>query len=123
MALAITFDSTSVRGVPDATQSEEIVQGTIAFSGSYPAGGDALSFAGTNKIQSRSAPIRVEIYEQPTAGQTAVGALFAFLKGTTQANGLLQINTAYTTPFTTGAYGSAFATTTVKFRAWFSLGQ
>jgi hypothetical protein len=121
MALAITFDN--LLGVPDVTKAEEIVQGTITLSGNYPANGDTLSFAGTNKIQSRLPPNRVEIYEEPTGTQTATGDTFAFLKGTTQANGKLQINTATATPFPTGAYGSAFATTTLKFRAWFSLGM
>ena len=121
--LAITVDN--LRGVPDVTEREEVVQGVIAFSGNYPAGGDTLSFAGTNKIQSRLPPNRVEIYEEPTAGQVATGAAFAFLKGTTQANGLLQVNTAYNTPLTAAAYPAALTTptTTVKFRAWFPLGQ
>jgi hypothetical protein len=66
----------------------------------------------------------VEIYEEPLAAtQTAVGSSFAFAKGTTQANGKLQINTANGTPFATGAYGAAYSGTTIKFRAWFPLGQ
>jgi hypothetical protein len=121
MALAITLDN--LLGVPDVTEREEFVQGVIALSGNYPANGDTLSFAGTNKIQSRLPPNRVEIYEEPTGTQTSIGSAFAFLKGTTQANGKLQINTANGTPFATGAYGSAYATTTIKFRAWFPLGQ
>jgi hypothetical protein len=183
MALALVFDN--LRGVPDVTDREEFVQGAITFSGNYVTGGDVLSFAGTNKIQSRSAPNRVEIYEEPIAGtQTATGFNFVFAKGTTQANGVLQIfspgtatgtivSTATAPTITTGtnatvtaviatnggaltqaagaagitgvqapiitstftgsgsgsaqfaagAYGSTFATTTVKFRAWFSLGM
>lgn len=121
MGVALAVDS--LQGVPDVTEREEFVQGVLTFSGNYPANGDTLSFAGSNKIQSRSAPNRVEIYEEPTGTQTAVGSAFAFLKGTTQANGKVQINTANATPFATGAYGSAYATTTVKYRAWFPLGQ
>jgi len=178
MATALTFDN--LQGVPDVTDREEFVSGVITFSGSYVTGGDTLSFAGTNKIQSRSAPNRVELYEEPlAASQTATGATFVFAKGTTQANGKIQIfrpgagtgtvastSTAptittssggVTTPlgvaagalsetvgatgitgvqaptitstftgtggaaaqFPAGAYGSAFATTTVKFRARF----
>jgi len=183
MATALTFDN--LQGVPDVTDREEFVSGVITFSGSYVTGGDTLSFAGTNKIQSRSAPNRVELYEEPlAASQTATGATFVFAKGTTQANGKIQIfrpgagtgtvaststaptittvaNASTAAPvyvtggalteiagatgitgvqaptitstftgtggaaaqFPAGAYGSAFATTTVKFRAWFPLGQ
>jgi len=183
MATAITFDN--LQGVPDVTEREEFVQGVITFSGNYPIGGDTLSFAGTNKIQSRFAPNRVELYEEPlAASQTATGNTFVFAKGTTQANGKIQIfapgagtgtvastSTAPTittgtnatvtaviatnggaltqaagatgitgvqaptitsiftgtggaaAQFPNGAYGSAFATTTVKYRAWFPLGQ
>jgi hypothetical protein len=183
MSVALAVDS--LQGVPDVTEREEFVQGVLTFSGNYPANGDTLSFAGSNKIQSRSAPNRVEIYEEPLAAtQTATGATFVFAKGTTQANGKVQIFTpgagtgtivststaptittgtnasvtaviatnggaltqatgaagitgvqapTITSTFTgtggtaaqfpAGAYGSTFATTTVKFRAWFPLGQ
>jgi hypothetical protein len=183
MATALTFDN--LQGVPDVTDREEFISGVITFSGNYATGGDTLSFSGTNKIQSRSAPNRVEIYEEPlAASQTATGSIFIFAKGTTQANGKIQIfapgtstgtvtststaptiTTASGNPatapvgvitgalaqtagatgitgvqapiitstfagaagstaqFASGAYGSAFATTTVKFRAWFPLGQ
>jgi len=173
MATALTFDN--LQGVPDVTDREEFVSGVIAFSGNYTTGGDTLSFAGTKKVQSRSAPNRVELYEEPLAAtQTATGATFVFAKGTTQANGKIQIFTpgagtgtvssvintttnagvtnsvninggALTSltgatgvtgvvstftgtggsaaQFPAGAYGSTFATTTVKFRAWFPLGQ
>ena len=183
MGVALAVDS--LQGVPDVTEREEFVQGVLTFSGNYATGGDTLSFAGSNKIQSRSAPNRVEIYEEPLAAtQTATGNIFVFAKGTTQANGKVQIfapgtstgtvtststaptiTTASGNPatapvgvitgalaqtagaagitgvqaptitstfagaagstaqFAAGAYGSTFATTTVKFRAWFSLGQ
>jgi hypothetical protein len=119
--IALTYDSQL--GVPDVTDREELVQFTLTFSGNYPPGGDTLSFANTNKIQSRRPPVRVEVYEEPIAPQISVGDNFVFAKGTTQANGLLQINTASGVPFATGAYGATFATTTVKCRAWFPLGQ
>ena len=173
MATALTFDN--LQGVPDVTDREEFVSGVITFSGNYSTGGDTLSFAGTNKIQSRSTPNRVELYEEPLAAtQTATGATFVFAKGTTQANGKIQIVTpgagtgtvtttmtsttnastaapVYVTggavtqvagaagitgfvstfagtggasaQFPAGAYSTTFATTTVKFRAWFPLGQ
>jgi hypothetical protein len=125
MALAIVVDT--LRGVPTVTDKELIVEGTIVFSGTYPAGGDTLSFANNNKIQSRAVPLHVEIYEQPVSGGTMTGAEFAFIPGTTQANGILQITTAYTVAFPTGAYTAALLTpatgTTVKFRAYFPLGN
>lgn len=126
MALSIAVDN--LRGVPDVTEREEFIQGTITFSGSYVVGGDTLSFAGNNKIQSRTAPNRVEVYEEPVAGtQTATGLTLIFAKGTTQANGTLQIFGPGTegAPMQSAAaaYGSSFAATTVKFRAWFPLGM
>ena len=121
MATALTFDN--LQGVPDVTDREEFVSGVIAFSGNYATGGDTLSFAGTNKINSRSAPNRVELYEEPLAAtQTATGYTFVFAKGTTQANGKIQIFSAEGTQFS-GSYGSTFSTTVVKVRAWFLLGQ
>ena len=56
MATALTFDN--LQGVPDVTDREEFISGVITFSGNYATGGDTLSFAGTNKIQLRTAPLR-----------------------------------------------------------------
>jgi hypothetical protein len=128
MALAITVDK--LLGIPDNTDKELVVQGVITFSGSYVTGGDPLSFANNNRIQSRALPLMVEVYEEPIAGtQTATGFDFVYAKGTTQANGTLQIigpgTTGTPAQLAAGAYPAALTTptTTVKFRAYFPLGN
>ncbi len=120
MAAAFTLDS-GVLGNPDATIKEGVYIGTIAFSSSYTTGGDtlALNVAG---VLAYAAPLRVEIYEQPSTSQTATGYTFIYAKGTTAANGKIQIFSAEGAQFS-GSYGSTFSTTVVKVRAWFPLGQ
>lgn len=63
--------------------------GTIAVSAAadtYATGGLAVSFAG--KVQSSKPPLTCAVY----GGKTAVGcALYKYVKGTTIANGVLQI--------------------------------
>lgn len=128
MAIKVTLDGagtgSNLLGVPDATVKEQLYQGTLTFSGNYATGGDALSFANLNGLLSQTAPLHVEVYEEPTIAQTATNYRFIFAKGATIAAGLLQIFVGTTgVQFAAGAYGATFATTTVKFRAWFPLGQ
>lgn len=119
--MAVVFALDNVLGNPDTTQKEQFYLGTLTFSGTYTSGGDTLSF-GVVGVLSNVAPLRVEVYEQPTTAQTAVGDLFIYAKGTTAANGKLQIFTASATQYS-GSPGTTFGTTTVKCRAWFPLGQ
>jgi hypothetical protein len=120
MAVTFALDST-VLGSTDATKAEGVYLGTLTFSGTYSTGGDTLSFAVAG-VNAYVAPLRVEVYEQPTTSQTAVGDVFIYAKGTTAANGKLQIFTSSGSQYS-GSPGTTFATTTVKARAWFPLGQ
>ena len=124
MAIAPTLDGTSgPLGVPDVTEREQIYQGTLVFSGNYATGGDGLSFANLAGLLSQSAPLHVEVYEEPTVTQTATNYRFIFAKGSKISSGLLQVFVNTGAQFAAGAYGATFATTTVKFRAWFPIGQ
>jgi hypothetical protein len=77
----------------DSTRDTFVVYGTVTLSSSYPASsaGDTLSFAGFDQIKSSSAPLWVDLVEQPsTVSATAPsGIWWEFAPGTTQANGKL----------------------------------
>lgn len=119
--MAVVFALDNVLGNPDTTFRDGIYTGTLTFSGTYTAGGDTLSFAVAG-VLSNVAPLFVQVYEQPTTAQTAVGDVFIYAKGTTAANGKLQIFTSSGSQYS-GSPGTTFGTTTVKCRAWFPLGQ
>lgn len=112
----------------DSTRDTFVVYGTVTLSGSYPASsvGDTLSFAGKDQIKSSSAPLWVDLVEQPAtpSATTPSGIQWQFSPGTTQANGKLL---AFVTG--TGGAGSAqlgnvtYASvnaTNLKFRAIFN---
>lgn len=122
MAIAFALDNSTLPQGGDVTEREQFYVGTLTFSGNYTTGGDPLSFA-VSGVQSNNAPIRVEVYEEPTTGETATAYTFIYAKGTTLANGALQIFSAQGTQFAAGAYGTTFATTTVKARVWLPLGR
>src|SRR5271156_3344886 len=119
MAASWTIDT--LLGVPDTTSREGFYQGVITLSGSYPPGGDTLSLSGYN-VLSNTAPLRVEIYEEPASTQTATAYTFIYAKGTTNTNGKIQIFSAGGTQFS-GSYSTTFSTTVIKARAWFPRGQ
>jgi hypothetical protein len=127
MSIAITLDGvgtgTSVLGVPDVTVKEQLYQGTLTFLGNYTPAGDALSFANIFGLLSQTAPLRVEVYEEPSTTQTATNYRFIYAKGAKISSGLLWIFVNTGAQFSAGAYGTTFSTTTIKFRAWFPLGQ
>jgi len=127
MAIAVTIDGVypgvSVLGVPDVTEREQIYQGTLTFSGNYASGGDALSFANISGLLSQTAPLHVEVYEEPSTAQTATNYKFIYAKGPKISSGLLSVFVNTGAQFSAGAYGTTFATTTIKFRAWFPQGQ
>jgi hypothetical protein len=108
-------------GNPDATKALGVYIGTITFSGSYTTGGDTLSFAVQN-VLGYAAPLRVEIYEEPSSTQTSTGYQFVYAKGSNASNGKIQINASQGTPFS-GSYSTTFATTKVKARVWLALNQ
>ena len=89
----------------DNTQSNFIVRGTVALTGTYTTNGDPLSFASQDQIKSSSIPISVRLFETtPAANGPGSGYAFNYLPGTTQANGVV---TAFNgiTQFS-GAYGT-----------------
>ena len=91
--ITVTLDNSILPQGGDVTEREQFYTGSLAFSGNYTTGGDPLSFA-VQGILSNSAPVKVEVYEEPIAGsQTATGLQFVYAKGTTSANGTLQIFT------------------------------
>lgn len=65
------------------------VVGTIAASGTYPTGGDTLSFAGVKGVLSSTPPTTVQI-----AGSS--GFIYQFVAGTTIANGKMKVLVATT---------------------------
>ena len=120
MAAAFSLDQNEL-GNPDATKALGVYIGTIAFSGSYTTGGDTLSFA-VQGVLGYAAPLRVEIYEEPSSTQTATGYTFIYAKGSNASNGKIQIFSAEGAQFT-GSYSTTFSTTKVKARVWLALNQ
>ena len=133
MAIKATLDGvgtgTNVLGVPDVTQREQLYQGTLTLSGNYGGAathGDTLSFANIFGLLSTKVPLKVEIYEQPTAGTQPSFFNAVFCPGTTIANGVVSFATSFGTEYTQGqayATNSALAAAVWKFRAWFPQGQ
>lgn len=118
MPLTATLDS-DVSQI-DTTREQYIVDGAIAYSGSYPTNGDTLDLSQLG-IPSLNLPVKVEIYEATTAAnKPAYGGVFLFLPGTTLANGLMEIWNG-TTQITTATYATVFGAIVValRFRAWF----
>lgn len=87
--------------VPDTSQKEIIVDGTITLSANYGVAsghGDPLSFASIASQFSigGQAPTRVEIFERPVAGVAPTGYMYVYCPGPTlaaptQAGGKLAI--------------------------------
>jgi hypothetical protein len=98
---------TTVLGNPDNTQNCTTVRGTVTLTGSYPTGGDTLSFASvSDQIKSNSLPLEVRLYETtPAANGAGSKYAFNFLPGTTNANGVMTVCNG-TTEFSAGAYGT-----------------
>lgn len=114
--MSLTASATSI----DRTLNRVCVEGTIAYSGSYPTNGDTLDLSALG-VPSDQLPIQVDIYEATTAAnKPAYGALYVYLPGTTQANGVMEMFNG-TTQISTATYASIFGSVTVvlKFRAWF----
>jgi hypothetical protein len=122
MAAAVTLKKSL-----DTTQSTQIVRGTIALSGSYPAGGDTVSLSG-NPVQSAKVPIVVWITEQPSASVPPSGYGLYYQPGTNPSNGKLRVTTAGSgnagpIEFPAGAYAGTLLTAIIVFEAVFPLGQ
>jgi len=102
----------------DNTQNAFIATGAIVLSGSYVTHGDTLDLSGMG-VPSSALPTRVLIFEVTPAPGPAYGGNYTYVPGTTQANGLLQMNVSAGTESGATAY-SGFATGfALKVQAWF----
>ncbi len=120
MSATITFSTFPPN---DTTQSTQVVRGTIALTGSYPAGGDTLNLVGSkSRVQSHKGAIQVVFSEQPSATVTPSGYMFYYQPGTTAANGLLRITSASGTEFSAGTYSASLLQANITFAAYFTLG-
>lgn len=124
MAATVTLDTAILPNPLDKTQQEQIVDGIVTLSGSFPNNGDTLSFLGLS-INSDQVPTKVELWEAtPATGAPAYGATWVFLPGTNQGNGLLEAfngTTQLTAAGATYASLSLPAAFVLRVRAWFPL--
>ncbi len=118
MPLVATLDS-DISQI-DATKNEFVIDGPIAYSGSYPTNGDTLDLSQLG-IPSLGLPIWVEVYEATAAvNKPGWGGAFLYFVGTTLANGIVELFNG-TTQITTATYASIFPAGPVvmRFRAYF----
>ena len=122
MATTVTFNKT--QPILDTTKSTQLVRGSVALSGSYPAGGDPLNLSGF-PVQSAGAPVNVWFTEAPSASVPPSGYGLYYQPGTNPSNGLLRITSTGGTEITPGAYSgiSHLATANIIFEAVFTLGS
>ena len=102
----------------DNTQSQVFVTGTITLTGNYPSGGDTLDLSQLG-APSSGLPTRVEIFEITPAPGPAYGGIYTYVPGTTQANGLLQLNVSAGTQTAATAYSGLATGFALGFRAWY----
>ncbi len=102
----------------DNTQAQFLATGTITLTGSYVSNGDTLNLA-TLSIPSSQLPTKVEIFETTPAPGPAYGGIYTYVPGTTQANGLLQLNVSAGTQTAATAYSGLATGFALGFRAWF----
>jgi hypothetical protein len=104
----------------DYTAKNEIVYGTLTFSGSYATGGDTLNFDAISKA-SRQSPIFVEIHETGVPS----GYSYSYVASSDEGTGkvaVLETGAAVSTPQTqiaAAAYPAAITGATVIFKATF----
>lgn len=115
MAATVTMSN-----ILDTTQSTQRVRGTIAFTGTYPTGGDTVNL-NVYPVQSASAPLFIAFVEMPVA--TPSGNEFSYVPGTGPSNGKVYITTTSGAQFTPGAYSGGLTGTTLAFEAVFPLGR
>lgn len=126
--------------VPDTTQKEIIVDGTITLSGNYGAAsghGDPLDFTAPAYEFSigGQAPTRVEVFERPVAGVAPTGYSYVYCPGPnlaapTQAGGKLAImgtgaasgqgGTELTNASAYSSFTPSLNGIVLGFRAWFA---
>src|SRR4051812_11942394 len=126
MPLAVTVSS-----APTKNLKQFAVRGTIVASGNYPTGGDVFNLitatypVGQSPVPSTSSPTSVLIFSQPAAGSGATGLFeYGFLKGTTAANGKMQVFTGAAAQsalaeLSAGAYPAGVTGDAIQFIALF----
>jgi hypothetical protein len=121
MAAAVTMRT--AQPTLDTTKSTQVVRGSIALTGSYPAGGDTINLSGF-PTQSAQVPVVVWFTETPTStGTVPSGYEFYYQPGTNPSNGKLRIMNGTTGEFATGAYNAALLAALITFEAIFPLGM
>jgi len=128
MSVAVTINSAAAlnpaAGI-GSNQNELIVSGALTLSGNYGGAsthGDMMNLGTFDKIKSQQPPEKVEVYQEPTAGNAPVIYLFLYGRGTTQANGVLIVTDFAGVEITEGAaYPAALTdpTANLRFRAYF----
>lgn len=121
MAAKASLNINQIPNPLDFTQQEEIIDFTVALTGSYPTNGDTLDLTPLTPLTS-AVPNKVELWEAtPASGAPASGYAFVFLPGTTQANGLMEMFNG-TTQVTTQTYAALAlpAAFVLRGRGWFS---
>jgi hypothetical protein len=122
MAVAVSIDKSNV-AQNEADNSVQHVRGSFTLSGNYGGSsthGDTVNFSSVYGIQSRSKPLKVEVYEAPNKGTLPTGYIFTYCPGTSAADGVLNICTAIGTELTqASAYAAGLTGAAIKFEALF----
>lgn len=89
----------------DQTTSHFLVFGTLTLTGNYgeaAADGDIVDFSAASQIITNQPPDWVDVRDGQAAGNTPYGYVFNFARGTTIANGKLQVLNQATAAAKTG---------------------
>jgi hypothetical protein len=91
MAISVALDTTVLPNPLDKTQQFQQVHVILTFSGSFASNGDTVPLSNVG-MASDQIPIAWRFFEAtPAANAPAYGAVFVYLPGTNQNNGLLEI--------------------------------
>jgi hypothetical protein len=141
MAITPTYLTGGYLPIWDNTQATQLVRGTLAFSGSYVAGGDVVNFSthpvgvGNPVVSSRRC-VGMQFWEEPASGTLVTGVAGMLYYRNVSAkplssNGVIQIVGSATmtagtfaagNELTAGAYPAAITGAKVFFEAIFVLG-
>ena len=122
MAVAVSVDKTNP-AEGETNSQVQAVRGSFVLSGNYGGAsthGDTVNFSTVYGIQSRSRPIKVEVFEAPNAGTLPTGYIFTYCPGSNATNGVLNIMTAIGTELTqASAYAAGLTGAAIRFEALF----
>lgn len=93
------------------------VEGSVTTAGNYATHGVTLDLSAT--CPTNSAPYEVKIYEQPPTGTSASGNQYVYAKGTTPANGAVQVFAPGGTEVTNGTSFAAAGVANLRYKATF----